>query len=53
MLPAVQAIYSGGFCKYMSEYQGFVPEWNVVRRANRLCTDLAAGTWHPSKPGKP
>ncbi|PRW61424.1 Glycosyl transferase family 8 [Chlorella sorokiniana] len=49
-------IYSGGFCKYMSEYRQFVPEWNVVRRAHRLCTDLAAGTWHPTskrKPNKP
>lgn len=42
-----QGIYGGGFCKYMSEYREFVPEWRVVRRAHRLCTDLAAGTWHP------
>lgn len=43
----VQGIYGGGFCKYASEYRHFVPEWQVVHKVHRLCSNLAAGTWHP------
>ena len=37
----------GGLCKDVAEYCQSVPEWTVMQRLNRLCSNLLAGTWHP------
>jgi hypothetical protein len=37
----------GGLCKYVAEYCQYVPEWTVMHKLDRLCSNLLAGTWHP------